>query len=57
MFYGPGWLSDVLLVRLTWLAPVFMLVGGGRKVLQAMRFTAIADVTSEEARLSITSRW
>lgn len=45
-----GWWPSVFSVRLTWATAAFSLIGGGVIVFNAMIFTIVTDVASEEHR-------
>ena len=47
---NPGLWSNVLPLRLIWLAPIFKIVGGGDQVVTSAAFVIVADIFTEEER-------
>ena len=47
---NPGLWSNVLPLRLIWLAPIFKIVGGGDQVVTSAAFVIVADIFTEAER-------
>jgi hypothetical protein len=47
------WFRETFPIRLIWVTPIFLIIGGGNSVVRSMLFTIMADVTPAEDRLVV----
>lgn len=45
------WFWETFPIRMIWITPIFLIIGGGNSVVRSMLFTMISDVTPAEDRL------